>query len=300
MKTHRKTIWTIALVFLLALALTACGSSGEAPAAEVQGEAQADVAAQTQEPVQADAQAETQTEAQAENAPEADSSPSDEVAADTDEAGEMASDAETSAEADAPAQAEAAGEGQAAAQAGGVQIFRIDPERTQARFTIDEVLMGSPKTVVGVTSLVEGEIQIDPAALENTQISTIRVDASDLTTDDNRRNRAIRERILSANNEAYRYITFEPTAIVGLPASVAVGESVQFQVTGNLTIRDTTREETFDVTVTPTSETEITGLATTVIRYADYGLAIPSVPFVANVSEEVQLELEFTAVATGS
>ncbi len=296
MKTHHKALWAVALVFLLALALTACGSSREAPAAEVQGEAQADVATQAQEPVQTDTQAEAQTE----DASEANSSQGDEATADADESTETAPETATEAEADAPAQTEAAGEDQAAAQAGDVHIFRIDPERTQARFIIDEVLMGSPKTVVGVTSLVEGEIRIDPAALGNTQLSTIRVDASDLTTDDNRRNRAIRERILGANNEAYRYITFEPTAIVGLPASVSVGESVQFQVTGNLTIRDTTREETFNVTVTPTSETEITGLATTVIRYADYGLAIPSVPFVANVSEEVQLELEFTAVATGS
>jgi polyisoprenoid-binding protein YceI len=110
------------------------------------------------------------------------------------------------------------------------------------------------------------------------------------------RNRAIRRFILQTDD--YEFITFEPSTITGLPASAAVGESFDFQVTGDLTIRDISNEVTFAVSVTPVSETRLEGLASTTILRADYNLTIPSVPSVADVDEEVLVELEFVAEAT--
>ena len=101
--------------------------------------------------------------------------------------------------------------------------------------------------------------------------------------------------MLQTNDEANQYITFTPTSIDGLPASVTVGEPFSFAVTGDLQIRDVVNAETFEMTVTPVSETELTGTAQTTIQRGDYGLTIPSVPSVANVSEEVILELDFVA-----
>ena len=82
-----------------------------------------------------------------------------------------------------------------------------------------------------------------------------------------------------------------------MPESVAVGDTFDFTVIGDLTIRDITNQVTFDVTVTANSESELVGLATTTVLRADYNLRIPNVPSVANVGEEVPLELDFTAVA---
>ena len=42
-----------------------------------------------------------------------------------------------------------------------------------------------------------------------------------------------------------------------------------FQIVGDLTIRDVTRQATFEATVTPTSPDRLEGTATTTIRYAD-------------------------------
>lgn len=201
--------------------------------------------------------------------------------------------------AEEPAAEEPAAEEPAAevAASGAAKTFQIVQEGTEARFYIDEVLMGSDKTVVGVTSLVEGELMVDPANPSSAQIGLIRIDVSDLTTDSNQRNGAIRRFVLQSNQEQYQYVTFEPTAIEGMPASVGVGDSFEFSVTGNLTVRDVTKAETFAVTVTVNSENELVGLGKTTIQRADYSLTIPSVPSVANVAEEVPLELEFTARA---
>jgi polyisoprenoid-binding protein YceI len=103
--------------------------------------------------------------------------------------------------------------------------------------------------------------------------------------------------VLQSAQDAYQYITFEPTAIEGLPATVQPGDTFTFNVTGNLKIRDAVNPATFDVEVTADSATQISGLAQTTIALADYALSIPDVPFVADVSEDVGLELQFVAAA---
>ena len=55
---------------------------------------------------------------------------------------------------------------------------------------------------------------------------------------------------------------------------------------------------TFTVEATAASESQIVGTATAVVNRADFGLQIPSVPNVANVEEEVELYIDFTANAS--
>jgi polyisoprenoid-binding protein YceI len=147
---------------------------------------------------------------------------------------------------------------------------------------------------------VTGEIMVDPANPAAVQLGPIRINARDLATDDNRRSGQLRNNILKSAREQYQYITFNPTAIEGLPESVTIGQPFNFRLTGDLTILDTTKSVTFDMTVTANSEAELTGAGSTLILYPDYGISIPSVPFVANVTEEVRLEIEFTAVPATS
>lgn len=175
------------------------------------------------------------------------------------------------------------------------QIFEIVSAESEARFLIDEVLSGSPITVVGTTDQVAGQIAIDTSDPAATQVGTIQVNARTLATDNDFRNRAIKNAIL--NTDSYEYITFVPTAIDGLPTSVTVGEAFTFQMTGDLTVKDTTQTVTFDVTVTPVSETELAGTASTSILYSDFNLTIPDSPSVDTVADEVTLELEFVAEA---
>ena len=176
--------------------------------------------------------------------------------------------------------------------------FQIVPESSEARFLIDEVLMGQDKTVVGVTSQVSGEITVDPANPGGAQVGEIRVDAATLTTDDDRRTNRVRNDILRAGQADYQYIIFQPTAISGMPESVAEGQPFSFQLTGDLTILGIAIPVTFDMTVTPVSTSELTGSGSATIRWADFGISIPSVPMVAGVSDEVQLQIDFTAQAT--
>ncbi len=191
-----------------------------------------------------------------------------------------------------PTTSSAAADG--AASGSGPIVAQIVQEESEARFVIDEVLNNAPKTVVGATNQVAGEIAVDPQDPTKTRVGTIQVNARSLATDSEFRDRAIKNRIL--NTDQYEFVTFTPTQIVGLPANGSVGQSYSFQIIGDLTVRDVTKPVTFDVTATPISETRLEGTAQTTIRYADFGLTIPQVRQVASVSEQVRLEIDFVAV----
>lgn len=198
----------------------------------------------------------------------------------------------------APAEATTAPEptAEAAAPTGTALVFTIDQGASQVRFQLDEELRGQPTTVVGTTDQVAGQLSVNLADLSQTQVGIIQINARTLATDNNFRNRAIQNEILNTGN--YEFITFTPTGIEGLPASATVGETISFSLVGDLTIRDITVPATFAVEATAVSETQIAGTATAVVNRADFGLQIPSVPSVANVEEQVELYIDFTANAS--
>lgn len=167
-------------------------------------------------------------------------------------------------------------------------------DAASATFTIDEELRGNPVTVVGVSSIVLGEIVVDPANPSSLQIGTVLVNARDFTTDSGNRNRAVRGPILDADN--FENIAFTPTSIDGLPSEAV--DSLAFTVTGDLTIKETTAPVTFEVTLDVSNPDTVTGTAEATVDRTVWGLNIPSAPGVANVSEEVGLFLDIVAAPT--
>lgn len=258
--------WVVLLMLILVVVLAACGGNS-APAAT---EAPAAAVVATEAPAE---EAEATTEATEEATAEATEEATEESAA-TDGAS-----------------------AQEGAAMSGATTFAIDAAQSEVRFTLTELLMGTPTTVIGRGNGIEGTVTVNFDDYTQTIISPIVIDASLLATDNNMRNGQIRRAVLQTNNPDFQYITFTPTAIDGLPASAAVGEPFSFNVTGDLTIRTVTQPVTFAVTVTPVSESEIQGSASTTVMRADFGLQIPSVPSVADVSEEVVLEFDFVALA---
>ena len=175
-------------------------------------------------------------------------------------------------------------------------LFRISQDESRVTFNIYEELNGSPFTVVGTTNQVAGDVVVDFANPNTAQVGEMVIDLSTLRTDNGNRDNAIRSRILQANQEQYRYGRFVPTDIAGLPTSpVAVGDSITFTITGDLTLVEVTRSVTFEMTLTVESETRLVGRGVTQILYPDFNLRIPSVPFVANVADEVDLFIDFVA-----
>lgn len=174
-------------------------------------------------------------------------------------------------------------------------LFEILSPDSEARFLIDEILQGEDKRVVGMTNQVSGQIGVDFADPKSSAVGPIQINARSLETDNGFRNRAIQNRILLAG--IYEFITFVPTAVRGLPEAIVIGEPVDFELDGDLTITAITKPVTFAVTVLPISDTRLEGSAVTTIQRTAFDLVVPSATGVAAVGEEVTLELDFTAVA---
>jgi polyisoprenoid-binding protein YceI len=179
----------------------------------------------------------------------------------------------------------------------GATLFTIDSSSSKATFTIDEVLFGSPNTVVGETDKVAGQILINAQDTSKSQVGEIKIDVSTLVTDNDLRNRTLQGRILQTDTPANQYATFVAKSITGLPESIAVGQQVSFKITGDLTIHQVTKSVTFDATVTAVSDKQITGTASTTVKYSDFGISVPDVPSVTGLGDTVKLALDFTANA---
>lgn len=174
-------------------------------------------------------------------------------------------------------------------------IYALATNESGVRFTMDELLRGQPKTVVGITRLVSGQIALDSANLSTAQVGVIQVNARSFYTDDTFRDEALHTFILDSPN--FPLVTFAATRIDGLPEQIAVGETAVFTLTGDLTIRDMTQPVTFECTAVLTSPTRIEGHAAATISRAEFNLVIPEVPQVANVDDLFLIEIDFVATA---
>ncbi len=175
----------------------------------------------------------------------------------------------------------------------GEKLFALIAEESVATFRIFEELRGEPVTVVGTTSAVAGAVVINPTNPAAATITPITINARTFITDNERRNAAIARLILKAEDPANEFITFTPTALDGFPENPQIGEELYFTVTGDLQIMDMVKPVSFAVIATAESENRITGVAKATLKRSDFGITVPSLPFLANVADVVELELSF-------
>ena len=178
----------------------------------------------------------------------------------------------------------------ASSSGSGTNHFVLE-EGTVARYRIDEELAGRGFfTAIGETTEVVGRVVFDDNGGVVADGSAIVMQAASLTTDSDRRDGYVRERTLLTSE--YPAIVFNPTSTAGLPSPISdASGTVEFTITGDLTVRDQTREVTWNV-VAEFGDT-ISGLASVVISFEQFGIDKPSVAVVLSVEDSFQLELEF-------
>jgi polyisoprenoid-binding protein YceI len=278
------------LLLALSLLLAACGGTPATPQEEAEPtEGTAAGGEMTDDAMTDDATTETPTTADGEMT---DDAMTDDATTETPTTagGEMTDDATTD---DATAETPTTAGGEASTDS--VQTLTIVPEESQVFYTVDEQFLREgivDVTAVGMTQEVEGEIMLDPENPQNTEIGTITVDISTFESDEDRRDQAIRENWLES--ATYPIATFEPTSIEGLPESYTEGEELNFQIVGDLTVREQTQPVTFDTVAVYDGE-ELRGTATTTIQMTDFGFDPPNIANVLRAENDALLTLEFVA-----
>jgi polyisoprenoid-binding protein YceI len=174
------------------------------------------------------------------------------------------------------------------------QRYLIVPTESEVRYEVAETFLRDNRlaTAIGVTQEIEGAITVDPENPQNSTIGVITIDISAFTSDEDRRDQAIRDRWLES--ATYPIATFEPTEITGLPETYTEGDELSFQVTGDMTVRETTNPVTFDVTA-QVMDGELVGTATTDIKMTDFGFDPPDIAGILRAEDDVQLIFDFVA-----
>ena len=164
-------------------------------------------------------------------------------------------------------------------------------EGTVARYKVEEELARQGFFVAtGETTDVAGRIVFDDEGAVVADESSIVIQAGTLKTDSDRRDRYVRERTLQTAQ--YPEVVFRPTSVEGLPSPVSEASgTVEFSISGDLTIRDQTRPVTWDVTAE--FGDIITGIAVIDITFEQFGMDKPSVAVVLSVEDTIRLEIAF-------
>ncbi len=174
------------------------------------------------------------------------------------------------------------------------KVLNIVNTQSEASFSLNEVLNGKPTLVVGTTNQVAGDIKVieTPATIS---FGEVKVDARTLKTDNEKRNGAIGRMILKSEETGNEYIVFKTTSVIGLPAIFEKGREFNYKIIGDLTIRGVTKSVSFDAKSTLNNDGTLKVSASTMVTYGDYGISVPSFPFLANVDKTTKLSISLIA-----
>ena len=170
-------------------------------------------------------------------------------------------------------------------------------EGSKALYRINEQLARRdlPNDAVGTTSDVEGQIVFSDDGTVDAEQSKITVGVRSLRSDSDRRDSYIQRNSLESNQ--YPEVTIAVAEIRGLSWPLPTSGDASFEMIGDLTIRDQTRQVTWETTATFT-DGGVEGLAKTVVTFEQYEMTKPRVAIVLSVVDEIRLEINFVATVS--
>ncbi|HLI09890.1 MAG TPA: YceI family protein [Ktedonobacteraceae bacterium] len=177
----------------------------------------------------------------------------------------------------------------------GLSTFQIVPAQTTASYSVyeDLIIQNKPHNdAIGTTHSVTGSFKIKTGSSPVVTAMTVTVDLRTLQTDSQMRDNYVRRNALQT--DTYPYATFVSVSTKGLPSTYSDGQTVHFQLIGNLTMHGKTNAETFDVQGKVVGNT-VTGTATSTIYMTDFGIQPPNLANIAIAQNQVVITLNFTA-----
>ena len=186
---------------------------------------------------------------------------------------------------------EASGEGQ--------RVFRIDPNRSTARYqAFEEFLDASVGSPVGETSAIAGDVLIDPGDPEASRSGTIVVNVESLASDSRMRDSRLRQAYLEST--AHPEVEMRFGRLLDPPESFEEGEEYNLRLEGDLTVKGITAPTVWDVSFA-FEGAHLRGSARTEVLMSTYGVGPISIAGLLKTRDEVVLSIDLVAydVAVG-
>lgn len=186
-----------------------------------------------------------------------------------------------------------------AASGGDTIKLVIVPEKSSAQYRVREQLasVSLPSDAIGKTSAISGQIVGKPDGTIDSSQSKFVVDLRTLQSDRSQRDGFLRRNTLQSDQ--YPNAVFVPTSQTGLPVPVPTSGQATFKLMGDLTIRNVTKQVTWDVTCQGQGN-EGTCHGSTTFPFEYFNLDQPRVPVVLSVEDHITLEFDLTLQKAGS
>ena len=179
--------------------------------------------------------------------------------------------------------------------ASGATLYHLDATQSEAHYEVSETFFQGNRLnlAVGRTKAVAGDILIDLTNPAKSQLGNIVIDISQLKSDESRRDNFIRNNGLESAK--YPQATFKTTSVDGLPAQIKPGDTVTFTLTGDLTVKQTTKPVTWQVTA-KLDNNSLSGTAIAQIKLSDFGVGPIQIAMLAT-EDNAKLVFDFVATA---
>ncbi len=172
-------------------------------------------------------------------------------------------------------------------------VYHIVPGESTVTYEVGETFINRNNQfnlAVGTTGQINGDITVVVDNPAQSTVGTITVDISQFKSDSSKRDSVIQDRFLESSK--YPLATFTPTEIRGLPETYTPGETLTFEMLGDLTVHQTTQPVTFQVEAT-LQDDALSGTAETTILMSDFGIGPISIAGILNTEDEVKLTFHF-------
>jgi polyisoprenoid-binding protein YceI len=159
-------------------------------------------------------------------------------------------------------------------------------------YRVEEQFAGDTikKTAAGRTPAVDGELVVDGDQITS---ATIEADLTELTSDQERRDSALRTRGLQT--EQFPDASFELTSPIALPAAPEQGETIEVTATGDLTLHGQTRS--VDIALEGKWDGATISVAgDTPVAFADYGIEPIEIGGFVSTDDHGTMELQLLFV----
>lgn len=163
--------------------------------------------------------------------------------------------------------------------------------KSEARYRVREQLanVALPSDAIGRTQAITGQIVGKTDGSIMSADSKFVVDLRTLQSDRSQRDNFIKQSVLETNK--FPNATFVPTKVEGLALTIPPANNVSFKLIGDLTIRNVTKQVTWEVSCKPGND-QGTCTATTSFNFAYFNLTQPRVPVVLSLEDNIKLEVD--------
>lgn len=172
--------------------------------------------------------------------------------------------------------------------------FVLDPNYTVATYIVDETFFGAENrinTAIGNTSKIAGQMILNYDDPAKSAFGTFQVDLSTLKSDSSTRDEMIRRQFLESAR--FPLATFTIKRVENFPAKPLEGQPIQFNIVGDLFVKQTTREVKWEVNAV-LNDTKLVGKAKTSVLMRDFNFEPPNILFKLSVRDGVTITLDFT------